>query len=88
MHTLFLSILNFNFVEYFLVNYKNKLAIGAQYNSLQQFLYSCIISLFIHFPLKLISLIFSIFIKWTFPSGATSITQNSFYFTSIPFKRG
>lgn len=88
MRTLFLSILNFNFVEYFLVNYKNKLAIGAQCNSLQQFSYSCIMSPFIHFPFKLINLIFPVCIKWKFAGEITSITLNSFYFTGIPLEKG
>lgn len=59
IYTPFLFILNFHFVGYFLVNYKTKFIIGAQCNSLQQFLYLCIMSSFIHFPFKKINCIFS-----------------------------
>lgn len=70
------------------MNYKNKLASGAQCNSLQQFSHSCTTSPFIHLPSKLISLIFPIFLKLKFPSEVTSITLSYFCVTSMPFKRG
>lgn len=68
------------------MTYKNKSAVGAQCNSLQQFLSLCIMFPFIHFSFKLINLIFSIFLKWKFPSGMTSITQNSLLFHCYGFQ--
>lgn len=65
---------------------ESKFIIGAQCNSLQQFLYLYSMSSFISFPFKKINHIFSGVVNWKFPSEVTSISQNYFDFPTFPFK--